>query len=63
MLEVDRKVQASVLLGSYQGKASKLKAVGDRMAETWVANQAKFFADVCAELEEIIATGDLPEAI
>ncbi len=61
MREVDRKIRASEILGSYEAQAQKLTAVGERMAEKWVTNQAEFLEAVASELREIVNTGNLPE--
>ena len=60
MTESERKIRASELLGSYEGKAAKLHKIAERMAEDWIQSQSDFLGEVSSELREIVATGDLP---
>ena len=54
------KLYANDLLSSYDGKARKLNAIGQRMAQEWVENQAEFLNNVAEELRQIILNGEAP---
>lgn len=60
MGSTDLKLYANDLLSSYDSKARKLDAVGQRIAQRWVVSQAEFFDDIAEELRQIILSGDPP---
>lgn len=54
------RLYANDLLGSYDGKSRKLRAVGKRLGEEWVERQGEFLEAVADELREIILSGESP---